>query len=35
MRWAGRIMSALSALMLLASAVMKFMKPAPVLETGF
>ncbi len=34
MLWAGRIMSALPVLMLLMSAVMKFVKPAPVVE-GF
>ena len=34
MLWAGRIMSALPVLMLLMSAVMKFMKPASVVE-GF
>jgi uncharacterized membrane protein YphA (DoxX/SURF4 family) len=34
MLWAGRIMSALPVLMLLVSAVMKFLKPAPVVE-GF
>jgi len=34
MRWAGRIMSALPVLVLLMSAVMKFLKPAPVVE-GF
>ena len=34
MLWAGRIMSALPVLMLLMSAVMKFIKPAPVVE-GF
>ena len=32
--WAGRILSALPALMLAFSAVMKFLKPAPVVE-GF
>jgi len=32
MRWAGRIMSALPVLVLLMSAVMKFLKPAPVVE---
>ncbi len=32
MLWAGRILSALPALMLLFSAVMKLMKPAPVLQ---
>ena len=32
MRWAGYILSALPALMLLFSAVMKLMKPAPVLQ---
>ena len=34
MRWAGYIMSALPVLMLLMSAAMKFLKPAPVVE-GF
>jgi DoxX-like family len=34
MRWAGLIMSMLPVLMLLMSAAMKFMKPAPVVE-GF
>ena len=34
MIWAGRIMSALPALLFIFSAVMKFLKPAPVLE-GF
>jgi hypothetical protein len=34
MLWAGRVMSALPVAMLLMSAVMKFMKPAPVVE-GF
>jgi hypothetical protein len=34
MLWAGRIMSALPVLVLLMSAVMKFVKPAPVVE-GF
>ena len=34
MLWAGRIMSTLPALVLLMSAVMKFLKPAPVVE-GF
>ena len=34
MLWAGRVMSALPVVMLLMSAVMKFMKPAPVVE-GF
>ena len=34
MRWAGLIMSALPVLMLLMSSVMKFLKPAPVVE-GF
>jgi len=31
--WAGRVLSALPVLMMLMSAVMKFMKPAPVVET--
>lgn len=31
--WTGRILSALPVLMMLMSAVMKFMKPAPVVET--
>jgi DoxX-like family len=31
--WTGRVLSALPVLMMVMSAVMKFMKPAPVIET--